>query len=230
MELELLLSFLILTFLEIVLGIDNILFISLVTQKLKLEYQRRVRIIGLSLSLVFRLIMLLFIGALLKLSTPFFNYNNIHISIKDLIMILGGLFLIYKATLSIHAEVAHKENDLALKPQYSLFSGIVQIVIIDLVFSFDSLITAVGLTNHIYVIAAAIIVSILFMLAFAGVVNDFILKYPTLKVLALAFILMIGAFLILEGFGTHINKGYIYFAMGFSLAVETINILVKKKS
>ena len=230
---ELFISFLFLTFLEIILGIDNIIFIALITNKLPKHLQKQVRLLGLTLSLIFRLILLAFIGFLLRFNQPLFSLLDKNISVKDIIMIAGGLFLLAKATLAIHEDVTkihdHNQQSNQKIVVSGVLSAIVQIILVDLVFSLDSLITAIGITNNISVIAAAIIISIVFMVLFAPFVSNFIEKYPTLKMLAISFIMMIGIFLVLEGLSIHVSKGYIYFAMGFSLVVEFLNILVKSK-
>ena len=226
--LDLVFSFCFLLFLEIILGVDNIIFIALLVNKLPIHLQKKARFIGLSLSLIFRLVLLSLIGYLLQLSKPIINFKEFHFSVKDIIMIMGGLFLLYKATSSIHEEFNHTSK-ISTKKYMSFAGAIIQIIFIDLVFSLDSLITAVGITTNMTIIALAIIVSIIFMLIFAGKVADFIAMYPSLKMLALSFILMIGVFLMLEGLAIHVEKGYIYFAMGFSLVVELFNILIQRK-
>jgi predicted tellurium resistance membrane protein TerC len=226
--LDLVVSFWFLLFLEIILGVDNIIFIALLVNKLPLHLQKKARFIGLSLSLIFRLILLSFIGYLLQLSKPILQLWSFNFSIKDIIMLVGGLFLLYKATTSIHEEVS---KSITIKQNKTIgFAGAIsQIIFIDLIFSLDSLITAIGITSNLIVIALAIVISIIFMLIFAGKVAEFIANYPSLKMLALSFILMIGVFLMLEGFSIHVEKGYIYFAMGFSLVVELLNIFIKRK-
>ena len=226
--LDLVVSFCFLLFLEIILGIDNIIFIALLVNKIPLHLQKKARFIGLSFSLIFRLVLLAFIGYLLQLSKPILHVWNFHLSIKDIIMLVGGLFLLYKATTSIHDELNPSHNINQTK-MMGLVGAISQIIFIDLIFSLDSLITAIGITSNLIVISLAIVVSIIFMLIFAGKVSEFIAKYPSLKMLALSFILMIGVFLMLEGLSIHVEKGYIYFAMGFSLIVEFFNILIKRK-
>lgn len=229
---ELILSFLVLSFLEIILGIDNLIFISLIANKVKESTRNKVRLFGLLLSLVLRLLMLFFIASLLKLTSPLFTIYEHGFSIKDVTMILGGLFLIIKGGMAIYEEVflAH-EKVLGNKALVSLgfFAAITQIIVIDFVFSLDSLITAIGLSKHYFVIAGAIIVSIIFMISFSRQVGHFIDTYPELKVLAILFIFLIGFILVFEGLGFHINKGYLYFAIGFSLSVEILNIIMKIK-
>ncbi|UQY80040.1 TerC family protein [Candidatus Hepatincola sp. Av] len=232
--LDLFLSFIFLLFLEIILGVDNIIFIALLSNQVPKHLQKRVRFFGLILSLVLRLVALFSIILLLKMATPLFYIMGVPISYKSLITLFGGLFLIAKATSAIHAEVvnnkSNKKDEAKINvKKHTVFFIILQIIAIDFVFSLDSLLTAIGLSNHFYVIAAAIIGSIIFMFLFSNMVANFIAKYTTLKILALAFILMIGVFLFLEGVEIHVNKGYLYFAMGFALIVELINNLVRDR-
>ncbi|MDR2008671.1 MAG: TerC family protein [Alphaproteobacteria bacterium] len=229
--LELIISFLVLCFLEIVLGVDNLVFIAIVANKVRAEIRHRVRIFGLLLSLVLRLVMLFFIALLLALKATVFSIYTLDFSIKDLIMIAGGLFLIIKGGMEIYEQVFVSDKH-ALKEGGSLVlsapMAIVQIVIIDFVFSLDSLITAIGLTTHYLTIAAAISVSIIFMIIFAPKVGYFIETYPSLKLLAVMLIFLIGFVLVFDGFAIHIDKSYIYFAIGFSLVVEVLNIIMKR--
>ncbi len=225
--LEITISFLFLSFLEIILGVDNLIVIALIANKLEAKYRNKARVIGLILSLVFRLILLFFIGFLLTFVHPLFSVFSMDFSFKDIIMILGGLFLIYKGGVALFEEIQPKEAKNS-KATYGFFNAILQIVLIDFVFSLDSLISAIGITNNIPVIAGAIIVSIIFMLFFAPFIATFIEKYPSLKIIALSFILLIGIFLLCEGFKLHINKNYLYFSAVFSLLVEYINIKSKK--
>ncbi|MCL2567256.1 MAG: TerC family protein [Alphaproteobacteria bacterium] len=230
--LELILGFLVLSFLEIVLGVDNLVFISIIANKVRKEIRNKVRIFGLLLSLVLRLVMLFFITLILKLKEPIFSIASIGFSIKDLILVAGGVFLIIKGGLAIYEEVFDVSKKV-LRESGVLVLGasaaIAQIVIIDFVFSLDSLITAIGLTQHYWIIAGAIIVSIIFMIVFAPKVGYFIDTYPSLKLLAIVFIFLIGFILVLEGFSIHVDKSYLYFAIGFSLLVEILNILMRRK-
>lgn len=228
LEYHLLASFLSLSALEIVLGIDNIVFIALVVAHLPKEQQQKARVIGLTLALVFRVAMLMSIVWIMSLREPWLSLFELKLSGKDLMMLAGGLFLIYKATTSIHEEVTGE-----IKAEFREFKGnfiktILQIIVIDIIFSFDSVITAVGLTNHIYVIIAAMTVAMLVMLVSSGYIADFIASHPTIKMLALSFVMMVGVFLLGEGLGFHVPKGYIYFGMAFSLAVEMLNMMVRK--
>lgn len=223
-------SFLTLTMLEIILGIDNIVFIALLVNDLPKKIQRRARTIGLMLALGMRVVLLLGLAWVMSLTEPFFYMFERGFSGKDLLMLAGGLFLLYKATHSIHDEVTHEVQIQSVKKAAGFMGAIIQIIIIDLVFSFDSVITAVGLTQNVPVIIAAMVVAMVVMVLASGYVAEFLEKYPTLKVLALAFILLIGVFLVAEGLGFHVPKGYIYFAMVFSMGVEVINLKVRSKA
>lgn len=230
MTTEMLIALLTLTFLEIVLGIDNIIFISIVTNRLPQEEQKRARLIGLSLAMIFRVVLLLGITWLIGFSAPLFAVAGIALSGRDLILFAGGLFLLAKSTMEIH----HKVEGVADRPgieakKASLASTLVQIVLLDLVFSFDSILTAVGLTNNIPVMIAAVIISILVMMLFAGKISDFINKHPSLQILALSFLILIGFMLTIEAFDQHVPKGYIYFAVFFSMMVEILNMRLRKK-
>jgi predicted tellurium resistance membrane protein TerC len=221
-----------LTFLEIVLGIDNIIFISIVAGKLPQNQQKRARFIGLSLALITRVILLFGITWLVGLTAPVFTIKEFALSWKDIILLAGGLFLIAKSTSEIHHKVegkAEKENK-ALKGATVFGKAIFQIVLLDIIFSFDSILTAVGLTNEIMLMVIAVIISILVMMIFAGAISDFINRHPTLQILALSFLILIGFMLGVESFHIHVPKGYIYFAVFFSLIVEVINIRMRKKT
>lgn len=222
-------SFLSLTALEIVLGIDNVVFIALVVGHLPKKEQQRARVSGLILALFFRIAMLFGIVWIISLKEPWLHIFDFDLSGKDLMMLGGGLFLLHKGTNSIHDELTGdtKEEYKAMKGGF--YATIMQIVIIDMIFSFDSVITAVGLTEHIYVIIAAMTIAMIVMLVSSGYIADFIATHPTIKMLALSFVMMIGVFLIAEGLGFHVPKGYIYFGMAFSLGVEILNMLVRKK-
>lgn len=234
LSIEVLISLLTLTLMEIVLGIDNIVFISIITGKVRKEYQEQVRKWGILLAMLMRLVLLFFITWIITLSIPVFtiesdilgNNDAIVFSIKDLIMIAGGVFLLAKSTSEIHSKIEgmkdHKQATEATFTSYKL--AIVQIILIDIVFSFDSILTAVGLVNEILIMMLAVVIALFIMLVFSKKVNNFVHRYPTIKMLALAFLLLIGVLLILEGFGHKIPKGYVYFAMGFSLMVELLNI------
>ncbi len=226
---EILISLLTLTFLEIVLGIDNIVFISIVGSRLPVEQQRKVRILGLTLALAGRILLLFGIGWIIGLTKPIFTINDFAFSFRDLILIAGGLFLIAKSTSEMHKklEVSKEEEETALR-KYTLRSAIVQILLLDLVFSLDSIITAVGLVDEIYIIVIAIVISMAVMLIFSKAISDFISNHPTMKMLAVAFLLMIGTVLVIEGLHVHVPKGYIYFSMAFALGIELLNMRIRK--
>jgi predicted tellurium resistance membrane protein TerC len=219
-----------LTLLEVVLGIDNVIFISILAGKLPPEQQDRARKTGLSLALIMRILLLLSLGWVMGLTEPLFSisFMEFEVSGRDLILILGGLFLIAKSTHEIHEKLEGEEGHLSARIPPSFSAVIVQIMLLDIVFSLDSVITAVGMANQIGVMIAAVIISILFMLAFSGTISEYVHRHPTVKVLALAFLILIGVNLLLEGFHQHISKGYTYFAMAFSLVVEIINQRVRR--
>lgn len=223
MTTEILISLITLIVLEIVLGIDNIIFISILSDKLPAEKRKKARLVGLSLALVTRLILLAGISWIMKLDKTLFTISNIDFSGKDLILIIGGLFLLYKSNKEIFEKTEDEHDD---KPFiYTSFPKIIgQIIILDLVFSIDSIITAVGLVDELWVMYAAVIVSISIMMMVAGTISNFISKHPSLKILALCFLMMIGVTLIAEGLAFHIPKQYIYFSMAFSFLVNIIQI------
>tara|TARA_R110001592_G_scaffold148998_1_gene374362 strand:+ start:6775 stop:7488 length:714 start_codon:yes stop_codon:yes gene_type:complete len=220
-----------LTFLEIVLGIDNIIFISIVAGKLPEHQQKKARLIGLSLALIVRIILLMGISWLIGLTDPVIEISTFSLSWRDIILFVGGLFLIAKSTSEIHHKVEGKEEEKTKPKKVSAFgNALIQIVLLDIIFSFDSILTAVGLTNEISLMVIAVIVSILVMMIFAGAISNFINKHPTLQVLALSFLILIGFMLVVEALHYEVPKGYIYFAVFFSLLVEVINMRVRKKS
>lgn len=226
-------AFLTLGFLEIVLGIDNLIFISILVDRLPVERQAKTRLIGLSLALLMRIGLLFSITWLMGLSEPLFAVMGHEVSIRDLILIVGGVFLLGKTTLEIHHAMAPADEHISgsQKAASSFAWCLVQIVLLDLVFSLDSVLTAVGMTKELGIMVCAVVVAMIFMMVFAGQVHRIIKKYPTLKMLALSFLLLVGMVLIGEGLGLHVPKGYIYFAIGFSLMVEGLNIaaLARKK-
>lgn len=220
-----------LTVMEIVLGIDNIVFISILVDKLPEAERPRARFLGLAFAMVTRILLLLSISWVMQLKHPLFAVWGHDISGKDLILILGGLFLLYKATVEIHHKVeGHAETEKTSKARAALGAILVQIAILDIVFSLDSVITAVGMVEHITVMVAAVLISVGFMMVFAGAVSNFISRHPTVKMLALSFLLLIGTTLVAEGFHVHFSKNYVYFAMAFSIFVETLNIRMKSKA
>ena len=218
-----------LTALEIVLGIDNIVFISILAGKLRPEDRERARKVGLSLAMFIRIALLLSITWVMGLTEPLFTLGK-DIAGRDLILILGGLFLIAKSTHEIHEKLEGAEGSASAKVAASFVAVIVQILLIDIVFSLDSVITAVGMADDVSIMIIAVIVAVGVMLVSAGPISDFVERHPTVKMLALSFLLLIGMSLIGEGLDHHIPTGYIYFAMGFSIFVEMINLRVRKKS
>lgn len=223
-------SLLTLTFLEIVLGIDNIIFISILTGKLQHELQEKARIVGLSLAMIFRIGLLLTISWIAGLVEPIVTLFGHSFSGRDLILMAGGIFLLVKSTLEIHEKLEGDDKHLKDKGKAIFMNIIIQIIIIDLVFSLDSVITAVGLVNNLVIMITAIVISMIVMIIFAKKVSDFIHKHPTIKMLALAFLLMIGLLLFVEGFHVEVPKGYVYFAMAFSFIVEMLNIRMREKN
>jgi predicted tellurium resistance membrane protein TerC len=223
-------SFATLAAMEIVLGIDNIVFLSILAGRLPAEQQGRARRIGLLLALGMRILLLLTISWLMGLTRPLFSVLGHEISGRDLILLLGGLFLIAKATHEIHdkLEVKHEAGGPAKGAAASFGMVLAQIALLDIVFSLDSVITAVGMVGELEIMIAAVVASIAVMLFFAGPVGNFVNRHPTMKMLALSFLLLIGVMLVAEGFGQHVPKGYVYFAMAFSLAVELLNMRVRR--
>ena len=239
---EIWISLITLTVLEIVLGIDNIIFISIMAGKLPENKQKKARQLGLGLAMITRVLLLLSLTWIMKLVTPLFNpgdwlglenkelLEKMAISGRDLILIIGGLFLIYKSTAEIH-EKLEGENEAVETKAVITFSGvIVQILLLDIVFSLDSVITAVGMADHIEVMIAAVVIAVCVMMISATGISNFVGKHPTVKMLALSFLLLIGVSLLAEGFEQHIPKGYIYFAMAFSVLVEMLNLKMKKSA
>ena len=226
-----------LTALEIVLGIDNVVFIAILAGKLPADQQNRARKVGLSLALITRILLLLTLTWIMGLVHPLFTLwgeasekNPTSISGRDLILILGGLFLIWKSTREIHEKLEGEEGHVSTRVAPSFSAVIVQILILDIVFSLDSVITAVGMADQIGVMIAAVVIAVGFMLLFAGAISGFVDRHPTVKMLALSFLVLIGVNLLAEGFGQHIPKGYTYFAMAFSVLVELLNLKMRARS
>ena len=227
----------ILSVLEIVLGIDNIIFISIVTDKLPKEKKRLARNIGLGLALIIRLILLTMVSLIMQMKTPLFEFLGHDFTGQKIVLLLGGLFLIYKSTIEMHKSVKGFEETASEKSKKTMFGIIFQIVLIDIIFSFDSVISAIGMTNGIgketqqnpiIIIYIAIIVSMIVMILFAGKISKFITDNPTIKMIALSFLITIGALLVAEAFDQEIPKGYVYFALVYSLIVELLNIRMRK--
>lgn len=220
-----------LTLLEIVLGIDNIIFIAILVGKLPKEQRDKARILGLALAMLTRIALLASLFWIMKLTQPLFTIFGNDISGRDIILIIGGLFLIYKSTHEIHSQLESTEDERQIsKKSLKFFPALIQIAILDIIFSLDSVITAVGMADHLEVMVIAIILAVLIMMVASKSISDFVEKNPTIKTLALAFLILIGIALIADGLDFHIPKGYIYFAMVFSLIVECINIYASKKT
>ena len=218
-----------LTVLELVLGIDNIIFISILSGKLPADQQPRARFIGLSGALVMRVLLLFSLSWIIGLTEPFFTVFSFPVSGRDLVLIIGGLFLIGKSTHEIHGSLEGVEGHQSKKVFSSFVSVIVQIMLLDIVFSLDSVITAIGMVEQLWVMIVAVVISIVAMMFFASPIGNFVEKHPTIKMLALSFLLLIGFTLLAEGFHQHIPKGYIYGAMAFSVFVELLNLRLRKK-
>ena len=225
---ELWVAFLTLTALEIVLGIDNIIFISILVSRLPKHQQPKARFFGLALAMGTRILLLLSISWVMRLTADLFHVFEQGVSGRDLILFFGGLFLFWKSTAEIfHSLEGEEETQAVGGKTYGFMGIIVQIAIIDIVFSLDSVITAVGLVDNVPVMVAAIVISVFVMMLSAGTISDFIDKHPSLKILALSFLIVVGTVLIAEAFEVHVPKGYVYFAMAFSLAVEAVNIRMR---
>lgn len=226
-----------LTAMETVLGIDNIIFIAILVAKLPKENQNKIRNLGIGLALVIRILLLFSISWIMTLKEPLFAILDHSFSGRDLILLFGGLFLIGKSTFEIHHKVEgdpqvhlHEAEDLNKKNKTSSGMMLMQILVLDIVFSLDSVITAVGMANQISIMVVAMVISMIIMLTTSGKISSFVDKHPTIKILALSFLLLIGVMLVAEGMGAHVSKGYIYFAMAFSLAVELLNMRYRKKN
>ena len=226
-------SLLTLTLLEIVLGIDNVIFISILAGKLPPEQQEKARKLGLALALITRILLLFSITWIMRLTTPLFTLPVLDRTVtgRDLVLLLGGLFLIWKSVKEIHEKLEDADGHATAGKATATFAGvIVQILILDVVFSLDSVITAVGMADKLWVMVAAVMISIGIMLIFAKSISDFVNRHPTLKMLALSFLILIGVTLVGEGLGQHIPKGYIYFSMAFAFGVEMLNLKLRGKS
>lgn len=219
-----------LTFLEVVLGIDNIIFISIISNKLPEEKQAKARNLGLLFALVFRVALLLGIAYIIRFTEPLISIFGMDFSGRDLILAGGGLFLLFKSTIEIHHKMEGETKEVKSKTAKSMGNVIFQIIVLDMIFSFDSILTAVGLVDEVIIMIIAVVIALVIMMVFAGKISRFINKHPTLQILALSFLILIGFMLLVEGFHIEVPKGYIYFAVFFSLAVEMINMRMRKKS
>lgn len=217
-----------LTALELVLGIDNVVFISILAGKLPADQRKKARTVGLALAMLMRVALLFSLSWIIRLTAPLFAVFGNEISGRDLVLIAGGLFLLGKSTHEIHQKLEGDEGKASARVKPSFMSVIVQILLLDAVFSLDSVITAVGMVDEIGIMIAAVVVAIVFMMVFAGPISNFVERRPTVKMLALSFLLLIGMTLLAEGFDQHIPKGYIYFAMAFSVFVEMLNLKLRK--
>ncbi|MDQ0392838.1 TerC family protein [Labrys monachus] len=219
-----------LTAMEIILGIDNVVFISVLVSKLPADEARRARSTGLLLALVFRIALLFCLTWLIGLTDPVLTVYGLGLSWRDLILIAGGLFLLFKATHEIHNEFEHDDGEPEPARMGAAFTGVIlQVAVIDIVFSVDSIVTAIGMAQQLPIMIAAVVMAMIFMYAASGPIGGFIHRHPTTKVLALAFLMLIGVSLVADGVGMHIPRGYIYFAMAFAAGVETINVLAKQR-
>lgn len=222
-------SLLTLVILEIILGIDNIIFISIFTGKLPVEQQRKARRVGIGLALLVRILLLMGISAIIKMKDPLFTAFDIPFSIRDLILFAGGIFLLVKTTSEIHANLEGEEEKNNNGKGGTFFNIILQVIMIDIVFSFDSILTAIGLVQEVLIMVIAVVAAMLVMLMFSAPVSDFVHRHPTVKMLALSFLLMIGTLLVLDAFHVEVPKGYVYFSIAFSFFVEMLNLRMKKK-
>lgn len=218
-----------LTFLEIVLGVDNIIFISIISNKLPESQQAKARTFGLAFALIFRILLLLGISYIIQFTQPIISVYGFEMSGRDLILAGGGLFLLFKSTVEIHHKMEGKAEEVKPNSANNFAKVVFQIILLDLVFSFDSILTAIGLVKEVIIMIIAVTISIGIMMIFAGKISRFINKHPTLQILALSFLILIGFMLLVEGFHVEVPKGYIYFAVFFSLAVEIINIRMRRK-
>lgn len=226
---ELLVALITLTVLEIVLGVDNVIFISILSGKLPKSEQKRARRVGLLGAMVMRIGLLFSLSWMAQLTSPFFSVLGQSFSGRDLILLGGGLFLLAKATYEIHEKLEGEEGHGSGKVAATFGSVIAQVMLLDIVFSLDSVITAIGMANHLGVMVTAVVLAVMVMLLAAESISAFVESHPTVKILALSFLLLIGLSLVADGFGQHISKGYIYFAMGFSVFVEAVNIRIRSR-
>lgn len=226
---ENIIALLTLTFLEIVLGVDNVIFISIVSNKLPEKDRAKTRTLGLVLAMVFRIALLFSISWIIGFKEPLVTILDFEFSTRDLILLGGGVFLIYKSTMEIHHKMEGEHDSGGKKAITTMFQAIVQIIALDLIFSFDSILTAIGLTTELTLMVIAVVIAMLVMIIFASRISSFIQKHPTLEILALSFLILIGFMLTIEAFEYHVPKGYIYFAVFFSLIVEVINIRIRKR-
>jgi predicted tellurium resistance membrane protein TerC len=220
---------------EVVLGIDNIIFVAILSQKVAVHQRKRVRRLGISLALVLRIGLLLTLSWIMSLTKPLFHIAGNGFSGRDLVLLVGGLFLMAKSTLELHERMSAQSGEegaaaAASEATAGFGATLVQILLLDIVFSLDSVITAVGMARAVIIMIAAMVIAVGVMLVFADAISEFITRYPTMKVLALAFLLLIGFLLVADAFGRHIDRGYVYFAMGFALAVELFNMRARKKA
>ncbi|MBA2369350.1 MAG: TerC family protein [Candidatus Protochlamydia sp.] len=229
LSVEALIAFITLCALELVLGIDNIIFISIISDRLPEKERKKARVLGLSLAVFTRIALLLSLSWVMSLTTPLITIYKLELSGRDIILLVGGLFLIAKSTHEIHQKLESEEETNILRKNSSFLFVLFQILLLDIVFSLDSVITAVGMVDEIAIMVAAILVSTAIMLIASSSISRFVDQHPTLKILALSFLVLIGFTLIAEGFDTHIPKGYIYFAMAYALLVEFLNIKLRKK-
>ena len=222
-------AFVTLVALELVLGIDNIVFISILAGKLPGDQPKTARLVGLGLAMGMRIALLFSLSWIIGLTAPLVEIFGVGLSGRDLILIAGGLFLLAKSTHEIHQKLEGDEGEASARVHASFVSVIVQIILLDIVFSLDSVLTAIGMVSQIEIMIAAVMVSVIFMMLFSGVISDFVQRHPTVKMLALSFLLLIGVTLIVDGFHEHIPRGYIYFSMGFSVFVEMLNLRLRRR-
>jgi predicted tellurium resistance membrane protein TerC len=222
-------AFVTLVALELVLGIDNIVFISILAGKLPGDQPKTARLVGLSLAMLMRIALLFSLSWIIGLTAPLIEIFGVELSGRDLILIAGGLFLLAKSTHEIHQKLEGDEGEASARVRASFAGVIIQILLLDIVFSLDSVLTAIGMVSQIEIMIAAVVISVIFMMLFSGVISDFVQRHPTVKMLALSFLLLIGVTLIVDGFHQHIPRGYIYFSMGFSVFVEMLNLRLRRR-